>query len=104
VTLKWVISDLEAKTTMSASKPKTHEPKTHAVLSGTEVRNIVGDVDDATVVEILGTGANGEQVLEAFMRVSGNTAPGEELEKPADTIVLQVMEALSRDEEFEDEK
>ncbi len=41
--------------------------------------------------------------MEAFMRVSGNTSLGEDLEKPADTIVLKVMEALERDEEDEDE-
>lgn len=78
-------------------------PKTHAVLSGDEVRSILGPVEDETVLEILGTGANAEQVMEAFMRVSGNTSLGEDLEKPADTIVLKVMEALERDEEDEDE-
>lgn len=97
--LKWVTFDMEAGNTMSGTKPKTH-----GVLSGTEVRNIVGPVDDETVLEILGTGADGDQVLEAFMRISGATTPGEELEKPADTVVLRVMEALARDDEIDEEE
>ena len=84
---------------MSAGKPKTH-----GVLSGAEVKSIVGSVDDEIVLEILGTGASAEQVMEAFMRVSGNTSLGEDLERPADAIVLKVMEALTRDEDGEDER
>jgi hypothetical protein len=79
-------------------------PITHAVLSSAEVKSIVGLVDDEIVLEILGTGANAGQVMEAFMRISGNTSLGEDLEKPADATVLQVMEALTRNEQDEDER
>lgn len=75
-----------------------------SVLTASDVRSILGDVDDALIVDILGTGANSEQVVEAFARISGNTSLGEDLEKPADTIVQRIMEILSRDQEAEEER
>ena len=75
-----------------------------SMLTGAEVREMIGNLDDAIILGILETGANSEQVLEAFMRVSGNTSLGEDLEKPADTTVLQIMEILTRDEETNEDR
>ncbi len=78
--------------------------KPQNVLTGAEVLEIIGAAEDEVVLDILETGATAQQVLEAFERVSGNTSLGEDLEKPADTTVLQIMEILSRDQELEDEE
>lgn len=72
-------------------------------LTAADVREIVGHLEDDVVLDILATGADAEEVMEAFVRFSGNTSLGEDLEKPAGPIVLQVVEILARDQDLEDE-
>jgi len=73
-------------------------------LTESEVRHIIGPCEDQSILDILKTGARQEQILEAFERVSGNTAIGEDLEKPMDPVVAQVVDILSQDAVFPTEE
>lgn len=81
----------------------TGEKAAKQKITAADVREIVGHLEDDVVVDIIATGADAEEVMEAFVRFSGNTSLGEDLEKPAGPIVLQVIEILSRDQDLEDE-
>lgn len=73
-------------------------------LTESEVRRIVGPCEDESVVAILKTGARSEQILEAFERVSGNTAISEDLEKPMDPVVARLVDILAEDAVFPNEE
>lgn len=73
-------------------------------MTESEVRRIIGPCEDESVLEILKTGARAEQILEAFERVSGNTAIGEDLEKPMDQTVARLVDILNQDAVLPDDK
>ncbi len=71
---------------------------TKAIASAAEIRSIVGDIDDSTVMSIRDTGATAAEVLEAFIWASsddelGNT-PGHSRDGPVGRVydILQSLE------------
>jgi hypothetical protein len=71
-------------------------------LTPQDVREIVGDLDDAKIAAILATGANAEQLEEAMAWASGESDVMGELERPLEGVVATVYDILMTGEELED--
>lgn len=76
--------------------------QTSPPVSATEIREIVGDIDDATVAAIIKTGATAAEVTEGFMWAIADDALGTELDHARRGAAGQVYEILRSEEEPED--
>ena len=74
-----------------------------APATASEIRAIVGDVQDATVASILQTGATEAEVLEAFTWISADDALGNEVDHGRRGVAGQVFEILQAEEPQENE-
>lgn len=76
------------------------------LLSHEQVFAIVGEVDDQIAADIIKTGATAEELLEAFEWASGSgeTAIGEELERPIEGAVAEVFDILTAERVYSDEE
>ena len=63
-----------------------------------EIRNIVGDVDDAVISDIMRTGATEGEVLEAFLWTTSDEELGNEVERLPHGAVGAVVEILRSQE------
>ena len=70
--------------------------------SAAEIRAIVGDVDEATLLSIQNTGATAAEILEAFMWMNADEELGSELGHSRVGPVGQVYEILQSTEDAED--
>ena len=73
-------------------------------VTSAEVRGIAGPLDDAVVVEIIGTGASASEVLEAFTWLTADDQIATETERGPSGTVLRVLEILQREEPLADER
>jgi hypothetical protein len=73
-------------------------------LTPQDVRDIVGDLDDAKVAAILATGANAEQLEEAMAWASDESDVMGELERPLAGVVARLYEILMTGEEFPEDR
>jgi hypothetical protein len=78
---------------------KPREPRTRK-LTQQDVRDIVGDLDDAKIAAILATGASPEELEEAAAWAAGESDVMGDLERPLDGVVAGLYEILTADEEF----
>ncbi len=69
-----------------------------------EIRDIVGPLDDAVLVEIIETGASASEVLEAFTWLSADDQVATETGRGPRGAVLRVYEILQREEPQADER
>jgi hypothetical protein len=67
---------------------------TRVAATAAEIRDIVGDVDDATVMSIRATGATAAEVLEGFMWANSDEQLGNELGHSRSGAAGQVYEIL----------
>jgi hypothetical protein len=73
------------------------------ILTRDDIERIVGRVSDDVAVRLITTGADADQLLEAFEWLSGARTPGEEAERPLDGPVAQAYDVLTTLERFPDE-
>jgi hypothetical protein len=76
-------------------KEPTMNQGKRTVLRRDEIERIIGQVSDDVAVRLIATGANAEQLLEAFEWLSGAKTPGEEAERPLSGPVAQAYDVLS---------
>jgi hypothetical protein len=69
-----------------------------------DVREIVGDLDDAKIAAILATGANAEQLEEAMAWASGESDVMGDLERPLSGLVAQLYDILMTGEELVEDR
>jgi hypothetical protein len=70
----------------------------------TEIREIVGPLDDAVVMQIIETGASSAEVLEAFSWLTADDQLGTELERGPRGAVMRVYGILKALEPEPDER
>jgi phosphoglycolate phosphatase-like HAD superfamily hydrolase len=80
---------------------KVPEHKPHR-LTPQDVKQIVGDLDDAKIAAILATDATVEELEEAAAWASGESDVMGELERPLEGVVATVYDILLAGEELED--
>jgi len=73
-------------------------------VTGTEVRRILGPVEDELVMSIIATGATAAEVAEAFEWLGADDRMGTDLEHTRRGRVGAVYEILVRDYEEEEER
>lgn len=73
-------------------------------LAPQDVRDIVGDLDDAKIAAIMATGANAEQLEEAMAWASGESDVMGDLERPLTGVVAQLYDILMTGEEFPEDR
>lgn len=73
------------------------------ILAREEIERIIGRVSDDVAVRLIATGADAEQLLEAFEWLTGAKTPGEEDERPLSGPVAQAYDVLTTLERFPDE-
>jgi hypothetical protein len=79
------------------------EPFDRTPLSAAELRRLVGDRDDATLMRIVATGAGADEVLEAVQWLRADDDLGTELGHARGGVVGQVYEILLEEEAIADE-
>lgn len=72
--------------------------------TATEIREIVGPLDDALLIEILNSGATAAEVLEGFTWANADDQIGTETERGPRGTVGRVCEILKRAEPDLDER
>jgi hypothetical protein len=72
--------------------------------SASEVRTIVGPLDDAVIARIVETGATAAEVLEAYTWLMADDQLGTELERTCKGKVAQVYEILEEETQPADER
>jgi len=77
--------------------------QSQSALSRAEIERIVGRVNDDVAVRLIATGANAEQLMEAFEWISGAKTPGEEDDRPLSGPVARAYDVLTTLERFPDE-
>ena len=82
-------------------KVAKHGPRS---LTPQDVKDIVGDLDDAKIAAILATGANAEELEEAVAWASGESDVMGDLERPLTGKVAQLYDILMTGEEFPEER
>ena len=82
---------------------KVSEQRTRS-LTPQDVRDIVGDLDDAKIAAILATGANAEQLEKAMAWASGESDVMGDLERPLTGVVAQLYDVLMTGEEFPEDR
>ena len=82
---------------------KVSEQRTRS-LTPQDVRDIVGDLDDAKIAAILATGANAEQLEEAMAWASGESDVMGDLERPLTGVVARLYHVLMTGEEFPEDR
>ncbi len=75
-----------------------------ASLTRDQVVQIVGNLEDERIVEIIATGANAEQLTEAFAWLSEDDYLGKTLGHPPAGVVAQLVDILQADEPGWDER
>jgi hypothetical protein len=73
-------------------------------LTPQDVREIVGDLDDAKIAAILATGANAEQLEEAMAWAAGESDVMGDLERPLTGVVARLYDILMTGEEFPEDR
>lgn len=79
-------------------------PKTARRLTHDDVIKTAGPLDDASVAEIIASGATIEELEEAVLWASGVTRLGRERERPLSGVVAQLYEILTADDQFVDDR
>lgn len=74
------------------------------VLGRDEIEHIIGQVSDDVAVQLIATGGNADQLLEAFEWISGAKTPGEEVERPLSGPIAAFYDILTTLESFPDEE
>jgi hypothetical protein len=82
---------------------KVHEPGPRS-LTPQDVRDIVGDLDDAKIAALLAAGANAEQLEEAMAWASGESDVMGDLERPLAGVVGQLYDILMTGEELPEDR
>jgi hypothetical protein len=82
-------------------KVPKHGPRS---LTPQDVRDIVGDLDDARIAAILAIGANAEELEEAMAWASGESDVMGDLERPLTGAVAQLYDILMTGEEFPEDR
>ena len=72
--------------------------------SASEVRDIVGPLDDIVIARIVATGASAAEVLEAYTWLTADDQLGTELERTCRGRVAQVYEILNEETQPADER
>jgi hypothetical protein len=72
--------------------------------SASEVRAIVGPLEDAVIARIIATGASAAEVLEAYTWLTADDQLGTELERTCRGRVAEVYEILEDETEPTDER
>jgi hypothetical protein len=75
-----------------------------ASLTRDQVVQVVGNLEDDRIVEILATGANLEQLTEAFAWLTEDEYLGKQLRHPPAGVVAQLVDILEADEPGWDER
>jgi hypothetical protein len=82
-------------------KVSKHGPRS---LTPQDVKDIVGDLDDAKIAVILATGANAEQLEEAMAWAAGESDVMGDLERPLSGVVARLYDILMTGEEFPEDR
>jgi hypothetical protein len=72
--------------------------------SASEVRAIVGPLDDAVIARVLATGASAAEVLEAFTWLNADDQLGTDLDRTCRGRVAEVYDILEYETETTDER
>lgn len=83
---------------------KDHSSRTTTHLGRAEIVSIAGNIDDAKVAAIEGSGATAEQLEEAVAWASGLSGVMSKERRPLAGLVAQLHEILTADEELGDER
>jgi hypothetical protein len=73
-------------------------------LTPQEIRDVVGDLDDAKIAAILATGANAGELDEAMAWASGESDVTGDLERPLTGAVAQLYDILMTGEDFPEDR
>jgi hypothetical protein len=77
--------------------------QSQSALSREEIEHIIGRVSDDVAVRLIATGADSEQLMEAYEWISGAKTPGEEDDRPLSGPVGEAYDILTTLERFPDE-
>jgi hypothetical protein len=80
------------------------EPASIKPASASEVRAIVGELDDAVIARIVATDATAAELLEAFTWLTADDQLGTDLERTCSGRVAQVYEILDEETQPLDER
>ena len=82
-------------------KVSEHRPPS---LTLQDVKDVVGDLDDAKIAAIVATGANAEQLEEAMAWAAGESDVMGDLERPLTGAVAELYDILMTGEEFPEDR
>ncbi|WP_181704045.1 hypothetical protein [Chthonobacter albigriseus] len=71
-------------------------------LSLSEIRDLIGPVDEATAAEVLRIGANRAEIIEAMAWINADEAQANAGRKPASGLAAAVIDILLAEDEDED--